>query len=39
VLALPLYDIGVLQHVKPWIDFALAGAQHGTRCSTARRPS
>jgi FMN-dependent NADH-azoreductase len=31
VLALPLYNFGVSQHVKTWIDLALAGAQHGTR--------
>ena len=31
VLALPLYNFGVSQHVKTWIDLALAGAPHGTR--------
>lgn len=29
VLALPLYNWGVSQHVKTWIDLALAGAEHG----------
>ena len=31
VLALPLYNYGVSQHVKTWIDLTLAGAPHGTR--------
>jgi FMN-dependent NADH-azoreductase len=31
VLALPLYNFGVSQHVKTWIDLALAGAPMGTR--------
>ncbi|MBN1093063.1 NAD(P)H-dependent oxidoreductase [Blastococcus sp. TML/M2B] len=31
VLALPLYNFGVSQHVKTWIDLALAGAPQGTR--------
>lgn len=31
VLALPLYNFGISQHVKTWIDLALAGAPHGTR--------
>jgi len=31
VLAMPLYNFGVSQHVKTWIDLALAGAPHGTR--------
>ena len=31
VLALPLYNWGVSQHVKIWIDLALAGATPGTR--------
>jgi FMN-dependent NADH-azoreductase len=31
VLALPLYNFGVSQHVKTWIDLALAGAPLGTR--------
>lgn len=31
VLALPLYNFGVSQHVKTWIDLTLAGAPHGTR--------
>lgn len=31
VLALPLYNWGVSQHVKTWIDLALAGAPSGTR--------
>ncbi|MEI5672242.1 MULTISPECIES: FMN-dependent NADH-azoreductase [unclassified Nocardioides] len=30
VLALPLYNWGVSQHVKTWIDLAIAGAPHGT---------
>ena len=29
VLALPLYNWGVSQHVKTWIDLALAGGQQG----------
>ena len=31
VLALPLYNFGVSQHVKTWIDLALTGAPQGTR--------
>ena len=31
VLALPLYNFGVSQHVKTWIDLAIAGAPHGSR--------
>ncbi|MEP9364075.1 NAD(P)H-dependent oxidoreductase [Nocardioides sp. CN2-186] len=31
VLALPLYNFGVSQHVKTWIDLAFAGAPNGTR--------
>jgi FMN-dependent NADH-azoreductase len=31
VLALPLYNFGVSQHVKTWIDLAIAGAPNGTR--------
>ena len=31
VLALPLYNWGVSQHVKTWIDLAIAGAPHGDR--------
>lgn len=31
VLALPLYNWGVSQHVKTWIDLAIAGAPAGTR--------
>ncbi|MGV1010552.1 MAG: NAD(P)H-dependent oxidoreductase [Dermatophilaceae bacterium] len=31
VLAFPLYNFGVSQHVKTWIDLAIAGAPHGTR--------
>ena len=31
VLALPLYNFGVSQHVKTWFDLTLAGAEHGTR--------
>ena len=30
VLALPLYNYGISQHVKTWIDVALAGAPQGT---------
>ncbi len=31
VLALPLYNFGVSQHVKSWIDLAFAGAPYGAR--------
>jgi FMN-dependent NADH-azoreductase len=31
VLALPLYNWGISQHVKAWIDLAIAGAPPGTR--------
>jgi FMN-dependent NADH-azoreductase len=31
VLALPLYNWGVSQHVKAWIDLAIAGAPSGAR--------
>ena len=31
VLAMPLYNFGVSQHAKTWIDLAVAGAPHGTR--------
>jgi FMN-dependent NADH-azoreductase len=31
ILALPLYNFGVSQHVKTWIDLAIAGATPGTR--------
>ncbi|RYU09263.1 FMN-dependent NADH-azoreductase [Nocardioides iriomotensis] len=31
LLALPLYNFGVSQHVKTWIDLAMAGAPTGTR--------
>ncbi|MGY1754878.1 FMN-dependent NADH-azoreductase [Blastococcus sp. SYSU D01042] len=31
VLALPFYNFGVSQHVKTWIDLAIAGAPHGAR--------
>jgi FMN-dependent NADH-azoreductase len=31
VLALPLYNFGVSQHVKTWIDLAIAGAPQGAR--------
>ena len=31
VLAMPLYNFGVSQHAKTWIDLALAGAPLGTR--------
>ncbi|MGW4945645.1 FMN-dependent NADH-azoreductase [Actinoplanes sp. NPDC004185] len=31
ILALPLYNWGVSQHVKIWIDLAMAGGHHGER--------
>lgn len=31
LLALPLYNFGISQHAKTWIDVALAGAPNGTR--------
>jgi FMN-dependent NADH-azoreductase len=31
VLALPLYNFGVSQHVKIWVDLVLAGAELGAR--------
>lgn len=31
ILALPLYNWGVSQHVKTWVDLAIAGAPQGTR--------
>ncbi|MCC2316588.1 FMN-dependent NADH-azoreductase [Cellulomonas chengniuliangii] len=31
VLALPLYNWGVSQHVKTWIDLAIAGGENGER--------
>ncbi|RZT86940.1 FMN-dependent NADH-azoreductase [Pseudonocardia sediminis] len=31
VLAFPLYNFGVSQHVKTWIDVAIAGAEQGAR--------
>lgn len=31
VLALPLYNFGVSQHVKTWIDLVIAGAPQGSR--------
>lgn len=31
VLALPLYNWGVSQHVKTWIDLVIIGAGHGAR--------
>ncbi|MFI5495019.1 FMN-dependent NADH-azoreductase [Actinoplanes sp. NPDC051859] len=31
VFAFPLYNYGVSQHVKTWIDLALAGGVHGER--------
>ena len=31
MLALPLYNFGVSQHVKTWIDLAIAGGTPGTR--------
>ncbi|MDI6909507.1 NAD(P)H-dependent oxidoreductase [Nocardioides sp.] len=31
LFALPLYNFGVSQHVKTWIDLSLAGAAPGTR--------
>jgi FMN-dependent NADH-azoreductase len=31
VLAFPLYNFGVSQHVKAWVDLAVAGAPYGAR--------
>ncbi len=31
VLAMPLYNWGVSQHVKTWVDLAIAGAPYGRR--------
>lgn len=31
VLALPLYNFGVSQHAKTWIDLVVAGGEHGER--------
>ena len=31
VLAFPLYNYGISQHVKTWIDLAVVGAEHGVR--------
>jgi len=31
VLALPLYNWGVSQHVKTWMDLAIAGGEHGEK--------
>ncbi|MEU4569267.1 NAD(P)H-dependent oxidoreductase [Micromonospora sp. NPDC023956] len=31
VFALPLYNFGISQHAKTWLDLALAGAPQGTR--------
>jgi FMN-dependent NADH-azoreductase len=31
VLAFPLYNYGVSQHVKAWIDLAVAGSENGAR--------
>ena len=31
VLAMPLYNYGVSQHAKAWIDLALAGSPYGSR--------
>ena len=31
ILALPLYNWGVSQHVKTWIDLAIAGGENGER--------
>ncbi|WP_030438583.1 FMN-dependent NADH-azoreductase [Actinoplanes subtropicus] len=31
ILALPFYNYGVSQHVKTWIDLAIAGGEHGER--------
>ena len=31
MLALPLYNFGVSQHTKTWMDLAIAGAPQGTR--------
>ncbi|MBG0568355.1 FMN-dependent NADH-azoreductase [Actinoplanes aureus] len=31
ILALPLYNYGISQHAKAWIDLVLAGGEHGER--------
>lgn len=31
ILALPLYNWGISQHVKTWFDLAIAGGEHGER--------
>lgn len=31
ILALPLYNYGISQHAKTWIDLAMAGGEHGER--------
>jgi FMN-dependent NADH-azoreductase len=36
VLALPLYNWGVSQHVKAWIDLAIIGGGHGARLLDGR---
>ncbi|GAA0816525.1 FMN-dependent NADH-azoreductase [Spirilliplanes yamanashiensis] len=36
ILALPFYNYGVSQHVKTWIDLALAGGFHGERLLDGR---
>ncbi|GAA4696894.1 FMN-dependent NADH-azoreductase [Nocardioides conyzicola] len=36
VLALPLYNFGISQHVKTWIDLVLAGAGAGTPLLTGK---
>jgi FMN-dependent NADH-azoreductase len=36
ILALPLYNWGVSQHVKTWIDLAIAGGENGERLLDAK---
>lgn len=36
VLAFPLYNFGVSQHVKTWVDLAIAGAPHGAQLLHAK---
>jgi FMN-dependent NADH-azoreductase len=31
ILALPLYNYGISQHAKAWIDLVMAGGEHGER--------
>ena len=39
ILALPLYNYGISQHVKTWIDLAVAGGERVSASSTASRSS